>query len=123
MFMRSRQTGVTFIGWLILLVPIGIVAYAVIRFTPMYLNYMKVAQTLEQTAVEFKGEEQINPAAVRSALQRRFDVQSISYPEVKDISISRDSGQWAFDVNYEDVAKLFGGISLLVRFEKRVAVN
>jgi hypothetical protein len=52
--MRSKQTGVTLIGWIILLIPIGICVYAGIRLTPVYLNYMKVARTLEQVRSEFK---------------------------------------------------------------------
>ncbi len=42
--MRHTQRGVTFLGWLILLIPVAIVVYAGIRLTPIYLNYMRVAQ-------------------------------------------------------------------------------
>jgi hypothetical protein len=31
------------IGWLVLMVPIAIVAYGVIRLVPIYLNYMRVS--------------------------------------------------------------------------------
>ena len=45
--MRAHQHGITFIGWLFLLVPIAIVAYAGIRIAPVYLNYMKVSRSLD----------------------------------------------------------------------------
>ena len=53
--MRHRQRGVTFIGWI---VPAGadrILVYAGIRLTPLYLEYMNVARTLEQVKTEFDG--------------------------------------------------------------------
>src|SRR6185312_17300410 len=44
--MRRYQRGVTFIGWVILMVPMALVFYAGVRLTPVYLNYMKVRHTL-----------------------------------------------------------------------------
>ena len=55
--MIRRQRGVTFIGWLILLIPVAIVGYVAIRLVPIYLNYMRVAHSVEQTAIEMKTDE------------------------------------------------------------------
>jgi hypothetical protein len=121
--MRRHQKGITFIGWLFLLMPLAMVAYAGIRLAPLYLNYMKVAKALQQTAAEYKGDEQINPAAVRVALTKRFDVDSIDFPEISSVSISRDGDHWVLEANYEDTAPLFTGISLLVHFDKRAVVQ
>ena len=52
--MRHSQRGITFIGWLVLLVPVAIVVYAGIRLAPIYLNYMRVAKSLSETASEAK---------------------------------------------------------------------
>ena len=54
--MRTRQAGITFIGWLVILVPIALVGYAAIRLTPVLLNYMKVSQALERTATSVASE-------------------------------------------------------------------
>ena len=53
--MRARQKGITFIGWLFLLVPVAIVGYSGIRLAPKYLTYMKVTKALKQTAAEYTG--------------------------------------------------------------------
>jgi hypothetical protein len=117
--MRQRQTGITMIGWLFLLVPVALCVYCVIRLTPVYLNSMKVSKALQETATEFKGEEQLNQATVRVALEKRFDVDSIDFPDVKTVSIAREDGVWVLSSNYEDTVKLFSNISLLVQFDKR----
>lgn len=121
--MRSRQSGITFIGWLVLLIPIAMMVYAGIRLAPMYLNYMKVAKALEQTADENLGEKQLSAEAVRKSLERRFDIDGVTFPEVKSIVVSRDGAEVALVADYEDIAPLFGGISLLVHFEKRAVVE
>ncbi|MEO8316140.1 MAG: DUF4845 domain-containing protein [Pseudomonadota bacterium] len=121
--MRSRQTGITFIGWLFLLVPIAIVGYAGIRLVPVYLNYMKVSKTLKQTAQENKGETTLNVTAVRASIDKRFDIEAVGYPKVSDVVVARTGDTWSLSVDYEDTVPLFAGISLLVHFDKRVPVE
>lgn len=120
--MRRRQNGITFIGWLFLLVPVAIVVYGLIRLVPAYLNYMKVAKAVNQTAAEYKG-EQVNPQAVRNSLQRRWDVDGITFPLVSDVAVTRDGQKWVVEANYEDQVKLFSSISLLVQFDKRATLE
>jgi hypothetical protein len=121
--MRARQRGITFIGWIVLLVPVAIVGYAAIRVTPAYLNYMKVSKALEQTATEYKGDEQISVQAVRSSLEKRLDIDSVTYPRADQVSIAREGKSLVAEARYEDVAPLFGNLSILVRFDKRVTLN
>jgi len=121
--MRSSQRGVTFIGWLFLLVPLAMLIYAGIRLTPMYLNYMRVARSLQQTATEYQDGGQINPIEVRKSLEKRFDVESIEFPDVKDIDIHRDGEGWVAIADYEDAAPLFANISLVVAFHKEVQLH
>jgi len=123
--MRNRQKGVTFIGWLFLLTPLALLVYCLIRLTPVYLNYFAVSKSMTQVASEYKGLEgaAVNVTEVRNALQRRFDVDGINYPEVKTITVTRDGEKWIMESNYEDEVKVFAGISLLVHFDKKVAVQ
>lgn len=123
--MRKRQSGVTFIGWLILLVPVAILVYAGIRATPIYLNYFRVSQALAQMASENKGEgsSSTTAEALRNALSRRFDVEYVEHPTVQEIQFKRDNGSWVVIADYEDVAPLFGNLSLLMQFHKEVQLQ
>jgi len=53
--MQKHQHGMTFIGLLCILALAGVVVYAGVRLTPVYLNYMKIARTMESVASEVKG--------------------------------------------------------------------
>ena len=65
--MRKHQGGVTMIGWLLILIPVGIVVYAGIRLTPIYLNYYRVVKSLNQLASEGNAADGAQPNAPRAA--------------------------------------------------------
>jgi len=117
--MHARQRGVTFIGWLFLLVPLALVCYSGIRLAPIYLNYMKVAKTLDQTVSELKASDpSVSVASIRNTLYRRFDIEEVQFPDVKDIQIRHDGSNWVLEAKYEDTAPLFANLSLLISFDK-----
>jgi hypothetical protein len=119
--MRHSQRGVTFIGWVVLLVPVAIVVFAGIRLTPIYLNYMRVAKSLSLLATENKGETS-TAEGLRNSLEKHFNIEGIEKPDVKDIDIRREGSHWVAIGDYEDVAPMFGNVSLLVEFHKQVDI-
>ncbi len=121
--MRTRQRGVTFIGWLFLLTPLAIVSYAGIRLAPVYLNYMKVSRSLEQVATEYKGGDGANPQSIRNSLGKHFEIESLDYPTLKDIQVTRDGRSWVLEAAYDDQAPLFANIAILVNFDKTVRIG
>jgi Domain of unknown function (DUF4845) len=118
--MFRRQRGVTFIGWLILLIPVAILGYVGIRLIPIYLNYMRVAHSVEQTAADMKADDAatLTPLLIRAQLGKHFDIESISFPDIKDVAVTRDGTGWIIEAKFEDSAPLFGNISLIVDFDK-----
>jgi Domain of unknown function (DUF4845) len=118
--MLRRQRGVTFIGWLFLLIPVGIIVYMAIRLVPIYLNYQRVAHSIVQTAIDLKTEDPatLTPLLIRGALSRHFDVESITFPDVKDVTVTREGTGWTLEAKFEDSAPLIYNISLVVDFDK-----
>jgi hypothetical protein len=120
--MRRPQQGMTFIGLLCILVLVGTIGYAGVRLVPVYLNYMKLARTMESAATEFKGE---NPdlSGVRKSLDRHWAIEDITAVEQKDIEITKDDGGMQMHVAYDDSVPYIGNISLSVHFDKTVKVQ
>jgi hypothetical protein len=121
--MRSKQTGVTLIGWIILLTPMAICGYIGIRLAPVYLNYMKVARTLESVKNEFKDSDAGTMQAVRVAVEKNLNIESVDYPDIKDIKITHEGKSWVISASYDDQAPLFSNISILVAFDKSVTLG
>lgn len=120
--MHRRQRGITFIGWVILLVPVAILVYAGIRLTPIYLNATKVARVLEQVRQEYQGQGSVSQTSLRNALGKRFNIEYIDYPDYKDLSIRKTGEGWEIAAEYDEVVPLVYNVSLLVDFEQSVVI-
>ena len=118
--MRFRQRGVTFFGWLFLLIPWVVVGYAGMRLAPVYLNYMKVVRALNLVESDAAGTD--SPAAIRTTIDKHFEIDMVDYPTAKDIKVTKSPTGKGFDVeaSYDDEAPLFANISMHVTFDKVV---
>jgi hypothetical protein len=121
--MRRKQQGVTFLGWVVLLIPVAIVVYAGIRLAPVYMNYYRVARSISQVAEEAKGDDTTNAGTLRTALGKRLDIESIEFPDLKDFVIKRDGTQWVIEVNYEEPIPFIYNVSLLATFDKSARIG
>ena len=120
--MRKQQRGVTAIGWVILLIPIAIICYAGIRVSTIYLNYMKVVHSLDQVSTELSNEGQ-TADGIRRAIDKHFQIESIDFPDPKDVKITRDNDTWKIEANYDDQTPLFSNIAILITFDKIVKLK
>jgi len=120
--MRQRQQGMTLIGLLCVLALVGAIVYAVIRITPLYLNYMKVARSMEATAAEFKGDS-VDQAALRRTLDKHWQIEDIDSVDSKDVEITKDDTGAMMHVAYDDSAPYVANVSLTVHFDKTVKVR
>ena len=120
--MRKHQRGVTAIGWVILLVPLAIVAYTGIRVSTIYLNYMKVVHSLDAIASEVSNEGQ-TADGIRNQIGKHFQIESVDYPDIKDLKVTRVNDVWNIEANYDDQSPLFANIAILITFDKIVKLK
>ena len=117
-----RQAGMTTLGLVILLVFVGLFAFAAIRLTPVYLNYMKVASVISGVQEEFDGTG-ASKAAIRKSISRRFDIDSVAVISAKDVNIKPVSGGFEVSAVYSHKANFLGNISFVVDFEERAVIR
>lgn len=119
---RDRQGGMTFIGLLCVLGMVGLILYAGVRLTPLYLNYLKVSRSMEAAAGEFKSENP-DPGAVHRSLEKHWQIEDISGVDAKDVEVTKDESGMALHVAYEDSAPYIANVFLSVHFDKTVKVQ
>jgi len=121
--MQHRQGGMTFLGILVLVVVVGAWVYSGIRLAPKYLEYMKVAATLEKVRDEHENNPGTTEFMLRKAVERHFNIESVTAITENDIEIKRDGGLFLLRAAYEDTVPLAGNVSFLVQFDKSVEVT
>ena len=120
--MQDRQRGMTFLGILVIIVVVGAWVYAGIRLVPKYLEYMRVASTLERVRDEFSSNPESTEFMLRKAIERHFDVDMVTVIDSKDIEIKKEGASFFLRANYEDTVPLVSNVSFLVTFDKTVEV-
>lgn len=121
--MRSRQSGITFLGMLVLILVVGTWVYAAMRLTPVYLEYMKIAGTLEKVRDEYAANPETTEAMLRVAIERHFDIESVNVLTQKDIAIKRDGAVYRLTADYEQEAPFAFNVRFLVGFNKSVEIG
>jgi hypothetical protein len=120
--MQDRQRGMTFIGILVIVVVVGAWVYAGIRLVPKYLEFMRVASTLEKVRDEFSSNPESTEHMLRKAIERHFDIEMVTAVDSQDIEITKDARSFVMHVNYEATVPLVSNVSFLLTFDKSVEV-
>ena len=115
--LARRQVGATLLGYIILIVFIGVFAFGAIRLTPVYLNYMKVVGVVNGVVEEFDGQRPTR-AQIRSSIARRFDVESVSIISYRDVKVTQVDGGFEVAAVYDHTAPFIANISFTVHFDK-----
>ena len=117
-----HESGMTTLGLLILVAFVGLFAFAAIRLTPVYLNYMKVVGVVDGVQDEFDGQ---NPsrAAIRSSIGRRFDIESVSEITARDVEVQAVDGGFEVIAKYDHTAPFIANVSFTVHFNKKALVR
>jgi cell division protein FtsB len=115
----------TMLGMLVLIIVVGTWIYAAMRVVPLYLNYMKVASTLEKVRDEYDSNPNTTDFMIRKAIERHFDIEMIDEQafSAADVLIKKDGGGYSVTAAYEDTAPFVSNISFLVSFDKTVEIQ
>ena len=116
-----HQKGMTAIGWMLVLGLIAFFTLITLRMVPLYLEYGKVASTLESLK-EQPGIAQMTKSEIVNIVGKRFDVNDVKNVDPKKIKVSKDRGVLKVAINYERREHLVGNIDVVAIFDKQVEV-
>ncbi len=121
--MKRKQSGLTLIGFVIVLGIAGLFAYVGMKLVPMYSEYYAVKQALKGLAVE-PGIADRDPGKIKDLFFRRLYISYAENIKPENVKIERQDGGWKMTVNYEvrkplianlDVVGKYGAVQDLVR--------
>jgi len=120
--LARQQAGITTLGFIILTVFISLFAYAAIRLTPVYLNYMKVVGVIDGVFTEFDGQKATRQG-VRNSISRRFDVDSVGIITYRDVTVTSVDGGLEVKAEYDHTAPFIYNVSFTVHFNKTALIR
>lgn len=111
------------LGIIVVIIVVGAWVYAGIRLLPKYLEYMRVASTLEKVRDEYDSNPGSTEFMLRKAIERHFDIEMVEVVTSNDIEIKKEGSEFTMRAAYEDTVPLAGNVSFLVSFDKSVTVS
>lgn len=121
--MKSKQAGITLIGFLIVLIVVGFFGYMAMKLVPAYTEYMGVVKAMNGEASE--GVDGKTLDTVRRELMRKMDFQYVDDADVSpsDITITHGDAGNQLNVSYDRQIPFIYNIDFLVHFEKSVPLQ
>jgi hypothetical protein len=97
---RQRQSGMSMLGMLSILLMVGFFVLCGIRIIPPYIEYLSVRDIVSRMAIETDAATE-SPSDIRRKLANIFNTNQIYELEYKDVEIYQKSGKTYIDANYE----------------------
>src|ERR1700754_4206040 len=99
--MKSRQSGITLIGFVIVLAVLGFFAFMAMKLVPAYIEYFGVKKAMNQIATSGTNGQDLN--AIRRDLMFKMSFQYVDDASIKpaDITLDRANNGAVLNVDYE----------------------
>ena len=115
MQMRTRQRGLSMLGFLFVAVVVVTCVMIGFRVLPSYIEYYSVQKALEQALADT---QDLNSAAdVRKAFQKRVDAGYIDSVSGRDIDVVKSKNEVTASASWTRKLPMVANVSLLLEFE------
>jgi type II secretory pathway pseudopilin PulG len=121
--MKSKQAGITLIGFLIVLAVAGFFAFMAMKLMPSYTEYMGVVKAMNQVASE--GVDGKTLDEVRRELMFKLNFQYVDDATIhpSDINFQQGARGNELHVSYDKQVPFMYNIDFLIHFDKSVPVT
>ncbi|GAB2502209.1 DUF4845 domain-containing protein [Pseudoxanthomonas sangjuensis] len=114
--MKRKQSGITFIGFLIVLAVVGFAAFIGMKLFPMYQEFYAVKTAAKGLATE-PGVGDMDPAKIQDLFFRRLYINYSENVKPQNVKIERIDNGWNMKVNYEVRKSLVGNLDVVGKFD------
>ena len=122
MYSAKNQAGLTFIGIVLILIPIGLVAYIIMKAIPAYIESYSVGDVVNSLKKEIDLRDK-SKEEIYKMIQKRFEVNDIHSVGKDDIKIQKTLTEVSVTIDYEARVPLFSNAALALSFHKSAVVH
>ena len=112
---KRRQSGITLLGFIIVMGVAGVFAYVGFKLFPMYQEFYAVKSALRGLASE-PGMANTDPARIQDLFMRRLNMNYALNIKKEHVKIERGDAGWLMTVQYEVRKPLIANLDVVGRF-------
>jgi hypothetical protein len=113
--MKRTQSGITLIGFVVVLAVVGLFAYVGMKLFPMYSEFYSVKSALRGLANE-PGIGSQDPAKIQDLFFRRLYISYSENVKAENVKLQRTDNGWRMDVNYEVRKPIISNLDVVGKF-------
>src|SRR4249919_1506232 len=98
--MERKQRGITLIGFVMVLIVVGCVAFLAMNLAPVYQEYFAVMSSMKSVAAQ-PGASSQDLTTLQRSLQKSFDVGYVDSVSAKTLKVIHDKSGNTINMNYE----------------------
>ena len=120
--MRKSQSGVTLIGWVLILGVIGVFALAAMRLIPVYTQKLEVYSVLDAVQEQFDGNRPTGQA-LKEAIRVKMQIKDVEIIGHKDFEVTQIKNGYEVRARYEHKVPFMFDVGLFVVVDKKVEIR
>lgn len=118
----SRQQGITFMGFVLLMMLIGFFALLGLKLVPVYLDHYKVVSVLKSLENDKDLPSRSRDEILRT-FEKRWDIDMIDSVTKDDVTITKDMRRIKVQIAYDVTKPILGNVDALVHFNDSIEVD
>ena len=119
----KNQTGLTAIGLILTLIPVGLAVYIILRVAPVYIEALSVGDVVNSLKKELDLKEKSREEISKLIQKRLYEINNVSSVARDDIKIQKTVNDVTVMIDYEARVPLFGNVALALDFHKRAVIR
>ena len=122
MHSTRNQAGLTAIGIFLILIPIVIVAYIIVKAVPAYIEAYSVGDAINSLKKDIDLKDK-SKEEIYKMIQKRLEVNDIHSVTKEDVKIQKTPTEVSVTVDYEARIPLISNIALAISFHKSAVIR
>lgn len=120
--MKRTQSGMTLIGFILVLAVAGVFIYMGMKLIPMYSEYYAVRQAMKELSQE-AGISQNDPGKIKDLFFRRLYISYSDNVKPENVKLARRDTGYIMTVDYEVRRPLIANIDVVGHFKVEQALS
>lgn len=121
--MKTKQSGITLIGFLIVLCVVGFFGYMAMKLVPSYIEFMGVKKAMTQIADDGASSKSLDSIRRDLSFKMGFQYVDDSTIQPSDITITRLNGASTLHCDYDKQIPFIANIDFLLHFNTAVPLK